>query len=115
MTASCAGVDHGSGCREKLPVVARGVEGQFEDAEVVCVEDLAVRLPACCLNGWGESLSTGSDDKLPDASLRIGFAGRVHRRKSLVVVVVAVDDDFRVVFVERFPEWSVDIMASVLT
>src|SRR5215208_6236660 len=90
-----------AGLWDELPLVARGVQGQLQDAIAVAVADLAVG------PGRAEAVvarAAGADDELPDASTRIGLSRRVLRRKPLVVVLVAREHDIGVEVVQRLPD-----------
>src|SRR5260221_9808971 len=87
--------------RDELPVVTIGAQSQFQHTERIGVSHLAV---------WVRSskravvLSAGADDKFADAALGVGSAIGSLRCETLVIVVVAAQDDVGIGFIERLPK-----------
>src|SRR5215217_4637691 len=88
--------------RDEAPVVARLVEGQLQDAEVVVLGDLAVGDQR--IQSAGEEGTARADHELPNSSLPIHVPARAERREALVVVAVCHQGDLGVSVVERLPE-----------
>src|SRR3990172_8533862 len=96
--------------RHEPPVVASRAERQLQDSERRPLAYLAVRGAA----GEGvEALPTRADDELANAPGRIGDPVRVLRGKTLVVVVVADDDEIGLRCLKRLPELPVRRRAAV--
>src|SRR5207248_9419789 len=98
MAVRRAGVGEGlTGDRYELPVVARRVQREPQDAERVAVADLAVRLDRAPAD---QALAAGPHYELADAAGRVrDGAGRL-RGEALVHVVVPAEDQVRVRVVE---------------
>lgn len=92
-------------------IVAAISQGQFQDANRIGEPNLAVR------GGWWRCLdylgAAGADNELPDTSLRITRAIRRLRCKSLIDVLMAVQDELSIGLVEELPE-ALDLRAAPL-
>ena len=99
--------------RNKLPVIALGMERQFQDAKGIVIAHFAV--------GLGNSqwpmrvLPAGTDHELADAVLRVWFSTGVLRRKALVVVIMPADDNFYSRMIKRVPQGLHRGIVSVIT
>src|SRR5207245_11269341 len=88
------------GFGDELPVVARGVERELQDAKGVVVAHLAV-----LDRGHDRVMAPAAraHDELAYAARGIERPAPLLRREALVVVVMATQDDVRVEVVERLP------------
>src|SRR5579863_985586 len=78
------------------------MQRQLKHSECIVVPNFAVGL-------WSTHLAMGilsatADNEFPNASLRIGFSIGIFRSKSLVVVIVSVDDYICVRGIQRIPQ-----------
>src|SRR4051812_15441851 len=96
-----SGVAEVAARRYEIPVIARSVEVEPDDPEGPRGAKLAVRAAGDERTLLG---AAGPHDELTDATLAVLMPARVLWRESLVVVIVAVDDEVRTGRVERTPE-----------
>src|SRR5882762_551353 len=88
--------------RNKLPVVALGMQRQLQDAISIVIARLAVRLGRA--KHPVRILPPAAHNKFPNAAVLVELPVRILRRETLVVVIVSVDDHVRPGFVERVPK-----------
>jgi hypothetical protein len=102
MTIAAAGIGEALPClRNKLPVVAVGLERELQDPERRGVSQFAVRFRIA----KGTMILTPSpSDEFANATLGIWGAFRVLRCETFIVMVVTVDDDVGVGLIERLEE-----------
>ncbi len=79
----------------------RRFQCQLQNAEGVVIPDFAVRFVNSELS---MVLSAGADNELANPSFGIGVSARILRRKSFIVMVVAIQNKFRIVVIQRLPE-----------
>src|SRR4051794_8327041 len=89
-----------TGHRKEFPVVAPRLQRQFQDTVRGVAAYLAVR---CHPLELVDAAAAGADDELADPALRIHFPFVILRRKSLVIVIVAAEDDIGAGLVQQVP------------
>ena len=102
MTFAAAGVRKAlAGLRDKLPVVALGLESELQDAESCRIAQFAVGFR---LSKGTMVFAARAGDEFANSPLWIRSAFRILRGKSFIVVVVTVDDHIHVGVIERLEE-----------
>ncbi len=95
-----------------VPTVAVAIEHQFQGAVVLVGASLEV---GRAVVERVKRLAAGSDREFANAVVRVGVPGRIHRGEARVNVVVAVEDEIRVVGVQKLPPhvrgWSLRVTA----
>jgi DNA-directed RNA polymerase subunit N (RpoN/RPB10) len=101
MTISCACVSKRfARFRHKLPIITCGMQGQFEDPKGIHIADFAI-CKYCCKRGVIGSPAT--HDELSDPARSIKRSIRCLRRKSLVNMVMPIQDNVNIIIVESLP------------
>jgi len=84
-----------------LPVVAARAQRELEHTERGGIADFTVGMRRA---ERPMILPTGARNEFSDSALRIGGSVRSLRGKTLVVMIVAADDDVRIGVIKRLPD-----------
>ena len=85
---------------DELPVIAAGMEGQFQDPIRAGIADLAIRGSGCQRS---VVCAASPDDELTH-TLRVGHAGWILIGEALINVVMAIQDHICVGGIEQIPK-----------
>src|SRR5579864_1042237 len=103
VTGAAAGVGKGLPfLGNELPVVALGLQREFENSEGRGVANFTVGFRR--LGKWPVIFSAGADDEFANAALRVRGGIGCLRREALVVVIVAANDHVGIGIVKRLPQ-----------
>ena len=103
MTSRAAGIgERLAGFGNKLPIVALRMERQLQNTIGVIVPDLTVGQGFA--HGAVSIFPASAYHELTDAMVKVTFSVGILRSETLVVVIVAVEDDFSASGVQRVPK-----------